>query len=109
MARPHILFDGTELVLLQMIKNKVAIVNLQHSNISRIQFDTIKEFSFFRRVPSESIRIFTNISHVPYRYTRKTEKTFWEEYKKKLTQFAKDNNTISFSDNTTGTEKKSST
>ena len=103
MARPHILFDKTELVLMLKSKSSVTTVNLQQSNISRIQFDSIKEFSFFRRVPSESIRIFTSTSNEPYRYTRKTEKIFWEEYKKKLTKFAKDN-MISFFDNTTETE-----
>jgi len=101
MAKPHILIDKTELVLMVVIKNKFKIVNLQKGDISRIQFDEIKEFKFFRRIPSESIRIFSRKSIEPYKYTKKREKAFWEGYKEKLTHFAK-NNMVTFADNIGG-------
>jgi hypothetical protein len=98
MEKPRILVDKTELVLIVESGKSYSVVNLQQDEISRIQFDAISEYRLFRKVPSESIRIFSGKSPEPYTYKRCKNRAYWEDYKKKLAEFA-GRNTVTFTDN----------
>ena len=98
MAKPHIMVDKTELVLIVETGKKFSVVNLQSDQVSRIQFDPVTELRFFRRAPSESIRIFSRKSVEPYTFKMRKHRQHWGDYKRKLAEFAK-RNTVTFTDN----------
>ena len=99
MARRQINFDKTEVVVGFPAGRRFVVLNLSYQDIQRIQFDETREFSFFRKVPSEKLTIVTGKRPQPIVYTKKNQKQFWSDYKEKFTKFAKDNN-ITFADYT---------
>ena len=101
MARRHILFDKTELVVIFPEGKSYKVLNLQYSDIQRIQIDPLEERKFLSKVPSEKISIVTGKRREPIVYTKLKEKQYWEEYKEKLAAFAQAHS-ITFRDNTTG-------
>ena len=98
MANRRILCDKTELVL-TIVGKRVNILNLPYNQITSISIEPCKEFRFFRMVPSERIVIRTSKRPEPIVYTKYKEKKFFDEYKRELTEFAK-NNRITFYDST---------
>ena len=101
MARRHIGFDETEVVVGFPAGRRYRVLNLSYEDIQRIQFDTIREWAFIRRAPSERITIITGKYGSPIVYTRRKHAPFWDEYKKKFRKFA-EKNAITFVDNTAG-------
>ena len=99
MARKQINFDKTEVVVGFPAGKRFLVLNLSYQDIQRLQFDTIRELSFFRKIPSEKLTIVTGKRPQPIVYTKKKQKAFWDEYKARFTKFAKDNH-ITFVDNT---------
>jgi hypothetical protein len=97
MAQRHILADKTELVLNVEGKKKFEMVNLTYDQIVRIQFDKIKEYKLFFKVDSEAITIVSS-KRGPIVFKKSKEKSFFEEYKKVLEQFCKNNN-VTFTNN----------
>ncbi len=101
MARKHMLFDKTEIVVMFMAGNKFQTANLQYSDIQRIQFDPLQERKLFSKVQSEKITLVTGKRPEPIVYTMLKEKAHWGEYKEKLQKFA-ERNTITFVNNLPG-------
>ena len=99
MAVQRIYFDKAEISLTFKAGNRYPTVLLTGSQIQRIQFDKIKEFSLFRFVDSEKITITNSKTGEPIVYTKKKEKAFYDEYKQGLKEFAKTNN-VTLQDNT---------
>ena len=99
-ARPRITFDKTEIVLGFLAGNKFQVLNLNYSDIQRIQFDQIVERRFLKRVPSEQISVVTAKRMEPIVYTKLKSEKFWDTYKTGFAKFA-NNNHITFADNTT--------
>lgn len=98
-ARRQINFDKTELVLGFAAGKKYQVLNLNYSDIVRIQFDPMSEMRFFRKLPSEKITVVTGKRAEPIVYTKLKNEKFWDEYKASFTKFA-NNNHITFTDNT---------
>jgi len=99
MAVRHMYFDKTEIMVAFLTGNRYSTRNLNYSQIQRIQFDKIKEYSWFRPIDSEKISITNSTTMEPIVYTKKKEKKFFDEYKRELKEFAKANN-ITMQDNT---------
>ena len=99
MARRNINFDRTEVVIGFNDGKRFSVLNLQYSDIQRIQFDSFSEMKLFRKVPSEKISITTAKRAEPIVYTRGKNAQFWDEYKAGFRKFA-ENNSITFADNT---------
>lgn len=91
MAKKHILFDKTELVLMFFAGKNFKSLNVGYADIRRIQYDSIMERKFLFRTASEKITIITSKQPEPIVYTMLKEKAFWDEYKEKLAKFAGDN------------------
>lgn len=98
MAKDHLIMDKTEIIATLLLGNQWRNVSARADRITRIQFDhiTTRKFIFFK-VKDEQITITTN--PMPIVFRRSQEKQFFDEYKERLTKFAKDNN-ITFADNT---------
>ncbi len=99
MARRHINFDKTEIVLGFAAGKKYHVLNLSYADVQRIQFDTCTESKLFRKLPSEKITVQTGKYGEPITYTKLKHEPYWEEYKKGFSKFAA-GNTITFVDNT---------
>lgn len=98
MAKEHMLFDKTEIILGVTMGNKVERVSLQASNITSITISTCEERKFLISKPSEKIIIMSNKMAQPIEFYKSKEEKYWESYKTQLEQFAK-NNRISFHKN----------
>ena len=100
MKQRAISFDRTEIVVAFLDGNQYKLLNLEYSDIQRIQFDSIMERKFiFKKIPSEKITITTGKREKPIVYTKKNSGMYWDDYKTGLAKFAK-NNHITFSDET---------
>jgi hypothetical protein len=91
MAGRHIICDKTEVILNYLDDKKYKVINLTYDQITRISFEACKEFSLFHWVPSEKITIVTKKVENSIVYTKLKHKNLFEEYKKELARFAKDN------------------
>lgn len=97
MAKKHLFVDKTEIVAVVLGKKKAFTHNLRYDQISSIKFEKCKEFRLFRLVPSEKIVITSPKLPNPVEFMKYKEKQYFEEYKKELGKFAKDNR-ITFHD-----------
>ena len=71
-------------------------MNLNYTEIVRVQIDEIIERKFLVwSIPSESITIKTAKQEKPIIYKKKREKLYWDEYKRDIEKFCKENN-VSF-------------
>lgn len=98
-ARRQITFDKTEMVVGFTAGKKYLVLNLSYEDIQRIQFDTVTEMRFFKKVPSEKITIVTGKREQPIAYTKLKNEKFWDEYLAGFKKFAEGNH-ITFVDNT---------
>ena len=97
MKRPCIMVDKTEIVIAVEGKKRWSSHNLTYDTINRIQFGTDYVRKLFRKVPVRSIRIFSSRLPQPATYLESKHKEYFEEYRRKLAEFAR-NNRISFQD-----------
>lgn len=97
--RENILFDKTELTMAVLGQKRAEVVNATYDRINRIQIDSFMERKFLSKIPSEKISIFVTGRENPIVYTKLKEKEFFEGYKEKIREFAKENR-ITFEDTT---------
>jgi len=99
MAVRRIFVDKTELVLMVPKKNKVVRKSLTSGEIARIQFDKqeTKLFGIFN-IETEVIKIVSGKLGAPIVYKKSQNKKYFDEYKRELEKFAKDN-FVTFADN----------
>lgn len=102
MANERVLFDKTEVMLTIVGKNRVSVLNVTYDKLITVQFEPIKEFKFFRMVPSEQIKIKCSGREQPVIYKRSKEKKYFDAYKAGFRKFCKENR-ITFYDYTTET------
>lgn len=97
----HITVDKTELILMVKGKNKYQTLHITYDQIQRIGFYKCSEFSLLKLhpVPSEKIEIVSSKSNQPIVYTKMQEQPYFDEYKRRLAEFAH-NNRITFVDET---------
>ena len=100
MAPKRIFFDKTEIVFMVPGRSNVARCPLLAKEIVRIQFDEI-ESKFLGVIPqkSETITVVSGKLGAPIVYKKTQNKKYFNEYKKGLVRFVKENN-VSFTDNT---------
>lgn len=101
MAQRRVFIDKTEIVFMVPVKSKVARYELSAKEIVRIQFDKCTErvFGVFPK-QSEMITIVSGKLGSPIVYKRGANQKFFDEYKRGLEKFAKDN-FVTFTDNIT--------
>lgn len=95
MAKEHILFDKTEIVVRVSMGNNVSMMNLQYSDITSISIAPCEQKKLFGSKPSEKISIVAKKLSSPIELYMHEEKDFWDGYKLGIAKFAKDNR-ISF-------------
>ena len=89
MAEKKITCGKTEIVI-YLKSQREKYYNLLFNQIRRIQFSPVKEFRWFRNVPSEKIEI--DSSKYPiFVFTKIKNQEYWEDYKKELAGFAERN------------------
>ena len=99
MAR-SINIDKTELVVTFLAGKRYKVLNLSYEDIQRIQFDPIEIRKLFKKIPAEKISIFSSKTQDPIVITKtKDDAKVWDEYKKKLPDFAERHH-VTFTDNT---------
>jgi len=100
MAQRRIYVDKTEIVFLVPTKNSMSRYNLSARDITRIQFDksVINIFGFIKS-ESETITVVSGKAGAPIVYKKSQNKKFFDEYKRELEKFAKDNS-VTFADET---------
>ena len=100
MAQRRIYVDKTEIVFLVPTKNSMVRHNITAKDISRIQFDkSQKNILGFIKSETETITVVSGKAGAPIVYKKSQNKKFFDEYKKELEKFAKDNN-VTFADET---------
>ena len=87
----RVFFDKTEVVCGFLAGKRYRTVNLSYDDIQRIQFSSIFERSFFRKIPSEQISVVTGKAPTPIVYKKSENKSYWDEYKRGFTKFAEQN------------------
>ncbi len=92
MAARRIYVDKTELILLVPTKSKIISHNLIAKDISRIQVAK-KESKIlgFIKTTDETITIVSGKLSKPIVYKKSEHKAYFEDYKRELEKFAKDN------------------
>ena len=99
MANRRIYIDKTEIVFMVPAKKKMVRHCLSAKEISRIQFDKSEsKFLGFIKMQSESISVASGKLGAPLVYKKSQNKKFFDEYKRDLEKFAKDN-MVTFADN----------
>ncbi|MGI5900341.1 MAG: hypothetical protein ACOX8S_10540 [Christensenellales bacterium] len=93
-----ILYDKTEIVVVDLSGKRAQALNLTYDKIVSIQFDNSTFSKLFKKVPSEKITITIRGRETPVVFFEELEKKYWDQYKSDLTKFAKDNR-ISFRNN----------
>ena len=88
-AKVRMLFDKTEIIVSYKDGNSHLTENLQYSDITTIRIDKCTEGALFFKKPSERIEILTRKREVPFTYFKLAEQPYFEDYKQKLTEFAK--------------------
>ena len=96
MKHDKILYDKTEIIVVDETGKRPALLNLTYDKIVSIAFDNCKEGVM--KKPSEKISITVRGKEVPLVYYKGKEKEKFDKYKEILTKFAKDNK-ISFYNN----------
>ena len=98
MAKEHILFDKTEIIVAVSMGNNMQLVNLPASSITSITIAACEERKLLVAKPSEMISIVTSRMGEPITMYKSKEAKYWESYKKGLEDFAAYNR-ISFHKN----------
>ena len=100
MAQRRVYVDKTEVVFMVPKKNKVVRECLAARDIVRIQFHkSTTKFLGFLSLTTESIEVVSGKLGAPIVYKKNQNKKYFDEYKRDLAKFAKDN-TVTFMDNT---------
>lgn len=103
MPKKQIVVDKESIVLYLGMTHDDKVFTINPSQIQRISIERCYVFSWFRRVPSERITIVTSQSSPPYVFLKHKHKQYYDEYKTKLTEFAK-RHYVTFQDTTVSTE-----
>lgn len=92
MSRKHIFVDNKELVLFIKGKKSYKTVNLVYNQITKIIYAKyqIRKYIFFKK-QTDCIKIYTNISHEPFVFSREEERKYFDEYLEELHSFATSN------------------
>ncbi|HIR35284.1 MAG TPA: hypothetical protein IAC91_04210 [Candidatus Faecimorpha stercoravium] len=96
MKHDKIMYDKTEIIVVDETGKRPALLNLTYDKITSIAFDKCKEGLFGK--PSEKISITVRGKEKPLVYYKGKEKEKFDRYKEMLTKFAKDNK-VSFYNN----------
>ncbi len=100
MAERQIYVDKSEIVLLVPAKNKMKRYNLAAGDVNRIQFDkSANKILGFIKSETETITVTSGKVGTPMVYKKNQNKKYFDEYKRELERFAKDNY-VTFADNT---------
>ena len=91
MARPRIMCDKTELVLIDVTSRSASVHNLQFDEVTRIQFGTRRELSWFRLVETDSIEIHSRKRIEPFIFSRRRNRQLFDQYRTDLRRFAERN------------------
>ncbi len=91
MAMKRIVVDKASVALYMGMTKDDQVFSLAPDDIQRIQIEKTSEFSWFRKVSGEKITIYTSKAPLPFVFTRKKNRQYYDEYKAGLTQFAKAN------------------
>ena len=99
-SRPKITCDKTEIVFFDTSGKRARVVNLTYDKIVSIQFDnsSVKKLFGLKTVPSKKISITVRGASNPLVLFEADEKEYWEQYKKEVSAFCKDNR-VSFHNN----------
>ena len=101
MAKDHLLCDKTEIVATQLMGNQWRQVSARADRIKTIRYDFVDTRKFFF-LKGRDERISIEVSGgMPITFMRSAEKGFFDDYKQRIREFAKNNN-ITFYDNTEG-------
>ncbi len=100
-ARSKILYDKTEIIVVDTSGKRAVALNLTYDKVVSIQFDNSTVTKLFKKVPSEKITITVRGRENPVVFYQAEEAQFWDEYKRDLQKFVKDNR-ISFRNNLAG-------
>ena len=99
MAQKRVYVDKTEVLFFVPAKNKIVRHSLTASNIVRIQFDnTTTKILGFIKSETETITVVSGKLASPIVYKRNENKKYFNEYKRELENFAKQNY-VTFIDN----------
>ena len=96
--RTKIIFDKTEIVVMDTSGKKAQVLNLTYEKIVSIQFDATVVKQLFSSKPTEKITITIRGREKPLVFFKHQEASFFDEYKVGLEKFAKDNR-VSFRNN----------
>ena len=88
MAKEHIIFDKTEIIVAVLNDGPAHLENIKYSDIINITFKTAEKKPLFGARPEEII-IKTKKNSITF--IQNKEKKFWEEYKTGLRKFCSDN------------------
>ena len=91
MPKPEINIDKSEIVFLDTSGKRARVCNLTYEQIMRIQFSPHVRVGLFGRKESEKIEIFSKNRQQPYVFPATKHQPFFEDYKRKLAEFAKRN------------------
>ena len=97
MKHDKIMFDKTEIIVVDETGKRPALLNLTYDKITSVAFDPCKEGLFGK--PSEKI-VITTKGGKNLTYFKGKEKDRFDFYKENLTKFCKDNK-VSFYNNLT--------
>lgn len=98
MANRKIICDKTEIILLDE-SNYDQVHALTYDQIKEIRISLCHEYSWFKKIPSAKIEIFTTRFTEPLVFFKSKNRPYFEEYKMELKKFAT-NNRITFNDST---------
>lgn len=92
MAQRRIYVDKTEVIFLVPTKNKIIRRSLGAGDIVRIQFDkSVAKILGFIKSETETITVVSGKLKTPIVYKKNEHKKYFDEYKRELENFAKQN------------------
>jgi hypothetical protein len=87
-----IMFDKTEIIVVDDSGKRAQIVSLTYDKIVSIQFDLIEtKVSLFKKGPSDAIIITIRGRETPIVFVRVRNREFFDDYMAGMEKFAKDN------------------
>jgi hypothetical protein len=90
----NIICDRTEIILVDTDKKSAESYNFTSEQVSRIEIDKHEEVSWFKKIPSEKIAVYTRKRAEPFVYVRGKNKQYFDEYKRELEKFAREHRII---------------
>ena len=88
MAKEHIIFDKTEIIVAVVNEGQPHLENIKYSDIINVTFKKAEKKSLFG---GESEEIIIKMKNKSVSLDQKKEKQFWESYKTGLEKFCSDN------------------